>query len=133
MKQAVWDFISNALKSELELQITQSAAKRVRYHLSCFTSTSNDRSGLQEGVNELLNSLDIAGVIAESEARYASALASNSIDALLMVFNRKSLADQVSTRLGLKHAEYRELVLRLAKGPRSEELRGLFLSYLPNR
>lgn len=133
MKQAVWDFISNALQSELELQITQSAAKRVRYHLSCFTSSSNHRSGLQQGVDALLNSLDIAGVIAESEARYASALASNSIDALLMVFNRKSLADQVSTRLGLKHAEYRDLVLRLAKGPRSEELRGLFLSYLPNR
>lgn len=131
--QTVLDFISNALNSELELQITQSAAKQVRYHLSCFSSTSNNRSGLQEGVDLLLHSLDIASIVADSEARYAAALASNSIDEILMVFNRKSLADQVSTRLGLKHAEYRELILRLAKGPRSDELRSLFLSYLPNR
>lgn len=130
---AVTNYVRDSLATELELQITQSAARRIRYHLSCFSASSNERSGLQAGVETLLATLDISTIVAEAESRFRAALQSQKIDEILKIYNRKSLADQVSTCLGLKHAEYRELVIRLAKGPQASEILGRFLNYLPRR
>jgi hypothetical protein len=129
----VAEFVGKSLASELELQITQFAARRIRYHLSCFSAASNDRSGLQAGVSALMGKLDIPSVIAEAESRFNAALQGKQIDQMLQVYNRKSLADQVSLCLGLKHAEYRELILRLSKGPQAREILERFLNYLPKR
>lgn len=131
--RAVTDYVSRSLTAELELQVTQSAGRRIRYHLSCFTPLSNDRAGLQAGVDALLARLNIPAIVADCEARFQAALQNQKLDDILKIYNRKSLADQVSTCLGLKHAEYRELVFRLAKGSQSGEILSRFLNYLPRR
>ena len=131
--RAVTEYVSRSLTAEIELQVTQSAARRIRYHLSCFSPLSNDRAGLQAGVDALLAGLDITAIAADAEARFRAALQNQRLDDILKIYNRKSLADQVSTCLGLKHAEYRELVFRLAKDSQSSDILGRFLSYLPRR
>ncbi|WP_198960054.1 AAA family ATPase [Synechococcus sp. BO 8801] len=131
--RAVTEYVSRSLTAEIELQVTQSAARRIRYHLSCFSPLSNDRAGLQAGVDALLATLDITAIAADAEARFRAALQNQRLDDILKIYNRKSLADQVSTCLGLKHAEYRELVFRLAKDSQSSDILGRFLNYLPRR
>jgi energy-coupling factor transporter ATP-binding protein EcfA2 len=131
--RAVTDFISRALTDELEVQIVLTAARRIRYHLSCYSPSSQNRAGLQQGVDTLVASLDLLSTVGEAEAIFQSALANAKLDDLLKVYNRKSLADRISVCFGLKHGEYVPFVFRLLKGKDSATYIDSLRSYLPNR
>lgn len=129
--RAVTEYISRALTDELEVQIVLTAARRIRYQLSCYSPGSQDRAGLKQGVDTLVASLDLLSTVGEAEATFQSALANAKLDDLLKVYNRKSLADRISVCFGFKHGEYVPFVLRLLKGKESAMYVSLLRSYLP--
>jgi predicted nucleic acid-binding Zn-ribbon protein len=59
------------------------------------------------------------------------ALAGKSLNEMLKVYNRKSLADRISTCFNLKNGEYPELLLRLMKGPDREQYVKALVTLLP--
>lgn len=113
--QAVVQFLSAAFKNELETQIVMHAERRIRYHLSKFSKASSDEQGLAKGLNDLLAALDIPAIVANSTKVLNAALASNDLNQILRVYNRKSLHERVSTCFGLNHGEYPEFILRTMK------------------
>lgn len=126
-------FVAQSMRDELEAQIVMRAARRVRYHLSCYSPTTVTRTGLQSGVDKLVNSLDMASITAEAELALNEALNSGKLDEMLKLYNRKSLADRVSSCFGLKHGEYKALVFRMLKGPRKDVLIGGVRAFLPSK
>ena len=128
---AVTDFVINAFTGELEAQIVLHAARRMRYHLSCYSPVTNDRTGLTAGVTKLLSTLDIEALVAQSESTLQQAIAGGKLDAVLRVYNRKSMADRIAGCLGLKQGEYKALVLRMLKNDQSHRYRALIQQYLP--
>lgn len=126
----VIDYVLNSLKSELELQIVLRAARRIRYYLSCYSPRSNDRAGLDQGISDLLGSFHTKQITADSEKLFMTALA-GTLNELLKVYNRKSLADRVALCFGLKQGEYVALVLRMLKGQDASKYLPLLLQHLP--
>jgi hypothetical protein len=128
---SVTKFVSDALESEMEAQIVKRAERRIRHHLSMYAASSSDEPGLQQGVTALVSNLDIARIVSESREAFAGALASSRLNDILRVYNRKSLANRISTCFGLKHAEYPALVVRLLKGDQRERYVGAIVGVLP--
>lgn len=129
--EAVTSFILRVLTDELELQIVLRTSRRVRYHLSCYSSSSNDRQGLAQGVETLIASLDLQELISDSERTFRDAVENPSLDGLLKIYNRKSLASRMSGCFGLRQGEYPDLVLRLLKGENSSAYIPLVQQHLP--
>lgn len=128
---SVTEFVRSALRSEFEAQISARAERRVRFFLSGFTKAGVGKAGLEAGLGSLIQSLSIDAIYAEITAQYSSALAATNIDDILRVYNRKSLAARIGKFFGLESGQYRDLVLRLLKGPKREELTLAFKAQLP--
>lgn len=129
---AVTDYVIGAITDELEVQIVLHAARRVRYHLSCYSPASNDRAGISEGINRLVAQVDVQAIVARSEADIKDAVSSGELNRVLEVYNRKSLADRIAPCFGLKHGEYKALVLRLLKSDRVDQLLPLIQQHMPS-
>jgi len=125
-------YVLGAMTSELDSQVVLHAARRVRYHLSCYSPATLDKPGVQQGVANLLATLDVNTVLQEAHTRLTAAIASGQLNELLKVYNRKSMADQISTCFGLKHGEYTAMVLRLLKGAESSTFAARIKSELPS-
>ena len=112
---AVLRYISTAFAGELDAQIVMHVERRVRYHLSTYTKASSDELGLEKGLADLLERLSIPTILADSRTTLNAALESDDLNQILRVYNRKSLAERVSTCFGMNHGEYPELILRTMK------------------
>jgi hypothetical protein len=128
----VTEYIIDALSHELELQISSMAEKRIEYLFGAFSKTSNDKRGLIEGLEAVCNQIDVEVIYGECKNAFERAMASQSLDELLKVYNRKSLPDRISQFLGLKHGEYPKLLVRLLKGPNRECIISAVRPYMPS-
>lgn len=127
----VTDYISTALQSELELQISSMAERRIEFMLGAYSKTTNDRNGLSNGLKTTLGRINIDAIYSECQDAFNIAIASNNLDELLRVYNRKSLSDRISKILGLANGEYMKLLVRLMKGPRRQALVTALQKYMP--
>jgi hypothetical protein len=131
--KSVLEYVLQSLRDELENQIVQMSARRIRYQLSCFSPSSGDREGLNKGAEQTLAKVDVHQIVAESEGAFNTALTRGGLNDLLKVYNRKSLADRIAPCFGLKQGEYVPLVLRLLKGRDSRRFVSLLQQHLPVR
>ncbi len=127
----VTDYVARAFAEELEAQVVLHAARRIRYHLSCYSPATNDRPGVLTGVTTLVASLDVAAILSQSEALLQGAISSGRLNTMLEVYNRKSMADRIAACFGLKQGEYKALILRLLKGDRAGHFVPMIQQHLP--
>jgi hypothetical protein len=113
---AVTDFVKTALNSEIETQIVLRAERRIRYLLAQFAKSSNDEAGLNQGLAALLASVDITSIVAAARKDLTDAMATDCLNSMLRIYNRKSICDRISSCFGLANGEYRKLLLRLLNG-----------------
>lgn len=106
----VTKFIRAALNSELELQISSMAERRIQFLLGAFSMSSKDKAGLSDGLTTTRGKIDVNIIYKECEGKFKEAIDSNNLDELLRVYNRKSLPDRISGLLGLKNGEYKKLL-----------------------
>ncbi len=112
--EKVSTLIRDALLKEKEAQVAMRAARRIRYHLSCYSPASNDTDGLKLGVASLLADLDVSKHVQEAQQTISEIL-SGSLDDILRVYNRKSLANRISSCFQLGNNGYPDLIKRLLK------------------
>lgn len=129
--EKVAQYIRSALASELELQISSMAERRLQYLLGAFSKTSNDKQGLINGLGVTLGRIDVDVIYGECKREFDTAIASNSLDELLRVYNRKSLPARISGILGLANGEYKKLLVRLMKGQKRLAVTTALQRYLP--
>ncbi len=124
-------FLTDALTSELEAQIVMHAERRIRYQLSAYSKASSDEQGLQKGIDDLLAGVNVSATVIEARNALADALASADSSKILRVYNRKTLAERMSSCFGLKHGEYPQLVIRVMKGADGAPFLSAIRSSLP--
>jgi len=129
--QDVLRYIREALIRELELQISSMAERRIQYLLGAFSRSSKDKAGLSNALDVTLKSIDVDAIYEECRVEFEKAIAAESLDELLRVYNRKSLATRISGLLGLGKGEYEKLLVRLMKGPKRRDLVTALQKYLP--
>jgi hypothetical protein len=127
----VRNYVITALRGEFDTQVALRATHRIRHHLSHFTPPNSEPDCLDMAVGEHVASLDTAAIIAEERASLHAALDTGDLECILGVYNRKSIADRISSVFGLKPGEYTEIVLRILKSADGHALLDAIKSKLP--
>ena len=122
--------IIKRLASEIEKQASLRAIGEIKFRLNCYDSTAVGKDQLESALRSLADGIEIDSLYQESLDRFQNAIDQNDFDALLRLYNRKSLSDQVGKALGLSHHELPELVIRLAQSSSAKQVREALAQYL---
>ncbi|MDI2112584.1 DUF4435 domain-containing protein [Commensalibacter nepenthis] len=130
-KQAVEKFIIKAVKSELETQISLQVAGEIKYQLNCFNEKAKGIEGLTQALETLTSNIKnkIEKFYNNLSSQFNEAIDTHNYLLLLKLYNRKSLASQVSECLGLSNGEIQTLVLRMVKGKNSSKVKEALKPY----
>ncbi|MFZ3143508.1 DUF4435 domain-containing protein [Psychrobacter glacincola] len=126
---AVASFVINRLQSELKKQVSLHVASEIKFQLNCFNDKATGEDNLKMALSSLTDNIEVDKIYSEKEALFTEAIESNNYLQLLKVYNRKSLAHQVSAVLGLKEGELAKTVLRFANSESIEEIKQALKPY----
>lgn len=119
--EEVKNYVFSSFQSEYDLQIASICTKEIKHKLNCYNRPkSNKLEDMKTDLNNLVGGIDIDLLYHNTRQRIDQILKNNDYDALISVYNRKSLHLQVSSIMGLAKNEYPNLVLRLLKTGGSE-------------
>lgn len=114
--------IFSRLRWEMDTQVSLRVASEIQFILGRFDQTARGAAALTSSLEELVRGIDVQQLYAYWLERFNQLLASRDFEGLLSVYNRKSLASQAGSALGLRAGELPELVLRLARTDSRTEL-----------
>ena len=120
--QAVSNEIFKRLRLELDTQVSLRVASEIKFQLSQFDQNTKGADSLSHSLQTLVHGIDAKKLYSEFMSVFNNIVATHDFEALLGVYNRKSLATQISGALGLKSGELPELVVRLARGECRKEI-----------
>ena len=127
---AVVRFVFKQLQSELDTQVSLRVAAEIKHQLNFFDSNAKGDAALTAALQSLYQSIDVAALYSRFDTEYKAIIAAQDYEALLKVYNRKSLVSQACAALGLKHGELAKLVIRLAKTDRADAISTAVKGYL---
>ncbi|RVU29415.1 DUF4435 domain-containing protein [Neptunomonas marina] len=127
--QSSAEFVLNKINSELENQISLRVASEIKFRLNCFDEKSKGKDALHDALSSLYESINVDDLYNESEALFNQAVSENDYLLALRIYNRKSLARQLSNHLGLAHGELAEFVVRLANSENRLEIKNALKGY----
>src|SRR5699024_3072912 len=125
------EFFINALDSEINVQISSKAERRIQYLLGAYSKTENSIQELEGGLAKTHSRIDINSIVQDSERVFERAISSRSLDEILLHYNRKSLHNRVSGIFELANGGYEKLFIRLLKGDKQGEILQALERYLP--
>jgi energy-coupling factor transporter ATP-binding protein EcfA2 len=128
----VTDFLVEALRQELDVQVSSKAEKLIQYKLNCFSKMDHSESGLQTALQRTYDSIDVHAIYSQCRELFEQEITNQNLDSLLLIYNRKSLPDRISHILGLTRGEYSKLLIRLYKGAMKSEISVALAQYLPS-
>lgn len=128
--QKVSDEIFSRLQLELDTQVSLRVASEIQFQLGQFDQGIRGAGPLVAALQALTNSIDVNALYDQWVNRFNAIVSTRDFEQLLEVYNRKSLASQAGTALGLKSGELAELVVRLARGECRDEVRLALKRYL---
>jgi hypothetical protein len=108
-------FIIGKLQSELELQVANHAEQEIRFLFGSYTKDAPTEKGLEDGFNRLSGRINVNAIYTNSMALFQEAINENSLEKALKLYNRKKLAEQISSIFGLGRNEYSNMIFRLLK------------------
>ena len=127
--QRVSNEIFKRLQSELDVQVSLHVASEIQFRLTRFDQNCQGPEQLSQALTALSGGIDVKALYSEWKKRFNQIILTADYDHLLMVYNRKSLARQISEFLGLKPNELPELVVRLARNECHDEIRTALMKY----
>ncbi|MGY3966459.1 DUF4435 domain-containing protein [Aeromonas enteropelogenes] len=129
--QQVKNFFINALNSEINVQISSKAERRIQYLLGAYSKTENTIQGLENGLANTLSRIDINSIFQDSRRVFERAINSRNLDEILLHYNRKSLHNRISGIFELSNGGYEKLFIRLLKSEKQGEILQALRRYLP--
>lgn len=126
----VVDYVFRQLQAELDTQVSLRVASEVKFLLNCFDVNAKGTSGLTNALHQLTQSIDIQQLYQQFHKEFSNTIASRDYKSLLGLYNRKSMASQVCSALGLRSGELSELVIRIARTESCIEVATAIKNYL---
>jgi energy-coupling factor transporter ATP-binding protein EcfA2 len=127
----VTKYIRESLVGEFDTQISSHAEREIQFRLNAYTKQANSEAGLTQGLATLLTSIDIPLIYSNSRRVFQEAVDENSLEKMLKIYKRKSLAARVSPILQLPNGEYPKLLLRLLKSDKKAEITTAIQQLMP--
>ena len=130
--QAVSNAIFTRLLTELEKQVSLRVASEIKFKLNLFDENKEGVIALTSELQSLANGIDVGMIYSQARDDFNAVISSKDFEGLLSLYNRKSLPSQVSGVLGLKNGELPDMVVRLAKSERRDEIINALKKYFGN-
>lgn len=127
----VKEFLVNTLKSEIDVQVSSMAEKQIAYKLGAFSKKDNSERGLIEALAETNGRIDVNAIYSQCKDIFQQAIDSRDLNKLLLIYNRKSLPDRLSSIFELEKGGYRRLLIRLLKRSNQKQIINALKDYLP--
>lgn len=120
------------IQLEVDTQVSLRVASEIKFQLSKFDQNIRGEAALTGALDALARSIDVKQLYSTFSSMFAEVIANGDYEQLLSIYNRKSLATQISGVFGLKAGELPELVLRLVGGDCRDEIRMVLKKYFGN-
>jgi energy-coupling factor transporter ATP-binding protein EcfA2 len=127
----VTTYIIEALKAELEVQISNHAEREIQFRLNKFQKAAASEQGLSDGLATLLAAIDVPAIFEQSRTLFQQAIDENSLEKTLRIYNRKNLHKQVARFFDLQNNGYVELILRLLKSDKKAPIIDSLRTFMP--
>ncbi len=120
-RDAIKDFqdvsskIFSSLESEIETQISLHVSNEIQFQLGLFDIKRKGVTGIEDALKSLVEGIKVPKIYHEIESKFHDVLKSKNYDELLALYNRKSLASQVSSLMGLASNSLPSTVINLVK------------------
>ncbi len=114
--QNVSDAVFTKVQSELDTQVSLRVVGEIKFQLNMIDEKAKGVAALTTALQSLTSGIDVARIYSSTLADFNNVISKKDYDALLALYNRKSLSAQVSSVLGLANGGLPEFVVRLAKG-----------------
>lgn len=128
---SVKTFIFNEFEKEKDVQITSICEREIQYKLSRFNKNGDGINALKSEFRSHIDTIDIDAMYKSVENKINNIIASQDLDKLLKIFNRKSLHVRVSEFFKLPKNEYPKLVLRLLKTNKKDLIASALRKHMP--
>ena len=128
---SVKTFIFNEFEKEKDVQITSICEREIQYKLSRFNKNGDGINALKSEFRSHIDTIDIDAMYKSVENKINNIIASQDLDKLLKIFNRKSLHVRVSEFFKLPKNEYPKLVLRLLKTNKKDLIANALRKHMP--
>ncbi|MCL6242321.1 DUF4435 domain-containing protein [Acinetobacter amyesii] len=113
--QNISDTIFSRLSGEIETQVALRVNDEIKFLLQMFDTSKRKEAEIQNSLNAVVSNIDVNKLYSENKQLLQDILQQRNYSDLLAVYNRKSLASQISASLGLSNNSLPETVVRLAK------------------
>lgn len=123
--------IVESLQKELDVQISKRVSGEIRHKLLSYNDKANGLEKIKSSYNLVTGSVDIDKIYATVSHEFDNAITSKNYLKMLRLYNRKSLLTFAGEVLGLKKGEYVNLIMRISKNRKMEEVLLVLSRYLP--
>lgn len=121
--EKVKDFLFNEFNKEYDSQLISMCTKEIQHRLKCYTKPKkNNVDSLKQQLNSVVSSIKIEDIYNKRKNEVDDVLSKRDYEGLLRIYNRKSLHERVSGILKLSSKEYPNLILRLLKTEKKDEI-----------
>ncbi|KQW98224.1 hypothetical protein ASC84_05605 [Acinetobacter sp. Root1280] len=130
--QNISNTIFSRLSGEIETQVALRVNDEIKFLLQMFDTSKRTESEIQNSLNDVVSKIDVNKLYSENKQLLQCILQQRNYSELLAVYNRKSLASQISTSLGLSNGSLPETVVRFSKGECKDVIKNALKPYFGN-
>ena len=130
--QNISDTIFSRLSGEIETQVALRVNDEIKFLLQMFDTSKRKEAEIQNSLNDVVSNIDVNKLYSENKQLLQGILQQRNYSDLLAVYNRKSLASQISPALGLLNGSLPETVVRLSKSDCGEVIKNALKPYFGN-
>jgi ABC-type dipeptide/oligopeptide/nickel transport system ATPase component len=117
------EFVVTEFKKDIVGQVAKMSAAEVHFRLGLFDRNQPNLVEIKNAIAATTSAVDVDAIYAIYLKRATEAVAQNAFDAILRIYNRKGLHNQIGSQIfKLKSNEYYDLVLRLLKTDKRERM-----------
>ncbi|WFT52836.1 AAA family ATPase [Acinetobacter baumannii] len=120
------------LNGEIQTQVSLHVNDEIKFLLQMFDTSKKTEVEIQNSLNDLISNINVNKLYSERYQLLSDIIQNKNYAELLAIYNRKSLASQISPSLGLTNGSLPETVVRLSKSDCGNEIRAALKPYFGN-
>lgn len=124
--------IERRFSAQIDTQIAKAVASEIKYLLNTYDLGAKKIDDIEKNFNLITSKISFNEIKEKIDKQFKNALSNRDYSSILKIFNEKGLSKSVGNYFGINDKGYCDLILRLIKNNKENELISGIKNYLPN-